>query len=408
MSVDSRRLSSLLESPSSSSSSSWCAMGHHAAGAYVDVHSATMHEDRAVVVCCSDATTTTVTTATRTTARRISQIIVEDDRDVSSEEEEDGGWYADNLCHPRVPILGYSMHDLPYANRLTRLFEAWCLPLFPILLHLACISTTRIWRITSDRDDRIASSSGRGGSPARLRDPYDGSTIGTATNRLLFYVLLLIVRGFGLYLGANAIEGYVVRAWRAMTSTEPYTNDDDGMSHHRPCWYEDVLKAHQRRWGVDGVGSTSITNVDVVDGCYGRRFDFSDHVVLFVANYLVIFAAEASIVCSIAPYWHRSKRTTDGAAMMRVDGGGVRRRTERYSLFSYDGPGAFVWKVALASSFAYMHLLVCHALYRTAAYFHTPAEILVGYLISAMIQLPVMYLMCSEATHRARAFIGSQ
>jgi homoserine acetyltransferase len=37
-------------------------------------------------------------------------------------------------------------------------------------------------------------------------------------------------------------------------------------------------------------------------------------------------------------------------------------------------------------------VLVCHALYRTAAYFHTPAEISVGYLVSMIVQLPVMYL----------------
>ena len=67
-----------------------------------------------------------------------------------------------------------------------------------------------------------------------------------------------------------------------------------------------------------------------------------------------------------------------------------------------------MWKIALASLFAYLHVLVCHALYRTAAYFHTPAEISVGYLVSMIVQLPVMYLMCSEGPHWAKALIGLQ
>mmetsp|Transcript_27033 Transcript_27033/g.42728 ORF Transcript_27033/g.42728 Transcript_27033/m.42728 type:complete len:151 (-) Transcript_27033:1026-1478(-) len=125
--------------------------------------------------------------------------------------------------------------------------------------------------------------------------------------------------------------------------------------------------------------------------CYGRPFDFSDHVVLFLAHYLPIFEVEM-MYCYSFPFWGRRPGIEKAATEERQS-----------SYFSYAG---MMWNVLHVFLFLYLHLLVLHALYLTAVYFHTPAEIMVGYGVSLILQLPVGYLMCTGGWHRVRRYIG--
>jgi hypothetical protein len=60
-----------------------------------------------------------------------------------------------------------------------------------------------------------------------------------------------------------------------------------------------------------------------------------------------------------------------------------------------------MWKITLASLFIYAGASYANSLYHTAAYCYIPAEVLVGDLISMMIQLSVVYLLCYEGPHWA-------
>lgn len=309
--------------------------------AFINVHSVTIDEDFSAI-CCSGSG--------------------------DSSDFGDDRWYHSNLCHPRIPVMGVPMRQLPFAGRLTRLVEAWVLPLLPIIIHLMHL-------LLFPERTEVSSSSV---SAAAHSQTSANRLVRTTLKRLLFYVILLNLRGFGLYIGANALEEYFTRNKYVFPLPTNSMSDAARDLHHSEgpnfCWYKDVLKAHQK---------LTMKN-DQHSECYGRRFDFSDHVVLFLANYLVIFVAEILIIYTI-PFWDTKK--TD-----KIQG-------------RFHSKGA-MWNTFLACLFLYLHILVCHALYQTAAYFHTPAEILVGYAVSMIIQLPVIYLMCSERPHWVKAFIG--
>ena len=139
------------------------------------------------------------------------------------------------------------------------------------------------------------------------------------------------------------------------------------------CWYKEVLKSHHK---------TAMENNGHSD-CYGRPFDFSDHVVLFLAHYLPIFVLEMLLYFSF-PFWGPIST--------------ARSATTKHGI---------IWNILHVGLFVYLHLLVLHALYHTAVYFHTPAEIIVGYIVSLVLQLPLIYLMCSEDSFgRLKTYIG--
>ena len=78
-----------------------------------------------------------------------------------------------------------------------------------------------------------------------------------AWRRLALYVTIMILRGFVLYQGMNQVEQHLLSG----------KNQQDG------CWYDAWLRPDQ---------ST----------CYGRGFDFSDHMVLYYAQILPIVLVE--------------------------------------------------------------------------------------------------------------------
>lgn len=211
--------------------------------------------------------------------------------------------------------------------------------------------------------------------------------IRTTLQRLLFYFLLLNIRGWVLYIGANALEDYVILPWiTGNTVVSPLrTNSMSDVEHDLyysdndpECWYKEVLKAHHKS-AMDGDSD-----------CYGRPFDFSDHVVLLLAHYLPIFVMEM-LLCYSFPFW--GPPASEKAA--------TKQRQSIYFLSK-----GMIWNAFHVFLFLYLHLLVLHALYQTAVYFHTPAEMLVGYAVSLILQLPVGYLMCSEGWKRVKRYIG--
>ena len=335
--------------------------------AYINVHSTSIDEELAAI-CCKDDDTTI--------------------HDQSA-----------NLCHPKLPITGTSTQQIPFAKRLTRLTEAWVLPLLPILIRLAyqvaCailayykryfnnssnqssnrtsmqrVATSISYSPTSLEKIVIDTSSPSSTEVVTTMAASSHTYIRTTLKRLFFYFLLLNFRGWGLYIGANALEDFVFLPWfTGNTVTSPLRTDSLSDVEHDihyegdnqpPCWYEDVLKSHHK------------LSMEIHSECYGRPFDFSDHVVLFLAHYLPVFVMEI--------------------------------------LFFYQYPFSSrgSWYTIHVFLFLYLHLLVLHATYQTAVYFHTKGEIIVGYLVSLFVQLPVCYLMCSDKCIRLKEVIGIQ
>ncbi|KAL9179735.1 hypothetical protein ACHAXT_007705 [Thalassiosira profunda] len=344
--------------------------------AYVDVHSSSIEEEHSAI-CCSAAN--------------------------------EGSRHQSNLCSTQ--ILGISTQQLPFARRLTRLTEAWILPLLPLLIRLAYQLAMHTWKSTqrylkgrslNDSLQREATSVSSSSSSslssntstslleksaidASAHEPHSPNdrSIRQTLLRLLLYFLLLNFRGWGLYIGANALEDYVILPWltgnKVVSPLRTHTLSDEEhdlqYSGNEPqCWYKDVLKAHHK----------SVMENDEHSDCYGRPFDFSDHVVLFLAHYLPVFVMEMLICYSIL-FWNPS--------------GAEKRKKRRMMEMA-------AWSAIYGFLFLYLHLIVLHSLYQTAVYFHTPGEILVGYVVSLFLQLPVAYLMCSKRASKMRRYLG--
>ena len=260
---------------------------------YVNVHSVTRNESLAII-CCRDSSQP-------------------DERPAGTFED----WYRSNICHPSIASGMIMSEHLPLAGSLTRMTEAWLIPLSGILLRLGYQIVSR-------------------STSTRQKD-----TISTTIRRLLFYILVLNIRGWVLYIGANALEDFVILPWIGNEVVSPPRRGSSfvgDMEHDLPltnndsseCWYRDLLKEHHK----------VIMDRDENSDCYGRPFDFSDHVVLFCAHYLPVLVCEM-LICYAFPFWGKS----------------------RAEVF---------WKVLHAIQFIYMHFLLLNALYRTAVFFHTP------------------------------------
>lgn len=101
--------------------------------------------------------------------------------------------------------------------------------------------------------------------------------------------------------------------------------------------------------------------------CQGIQFDFSDHTVLYFGQILAIPLTETVFS------W----------------------------LLPHDGIDAVLsWLVA--AYMLYLYFITLLGEFQTAAYYHTAGEILVGYVISMILQLPLAYLQCNSTWARAR------
>ena len=349
--------------------------------AYVDVHTSSIRDELAFVCC----------------AAQESSII----ETISGNPKQ----YRSDLCIPRLPYFNISMQQIPFSRRLTRFPEAWILPMLPILIRLFYQLISSLWSLIKPdfklkpiRSPSTGSDSSSKSKPALekivLASSFaDSSTsasntkaqtlgheyIRTTLQRILFYFAILNLRGWGLYVSANAIEDYIIVPWftgkRVVSPVR--TNSVSDVEHNiqslnHDCWYKDVLKTHHRN---------EMESVYYSD-CYGRPFDFSDHIVLFLAHYLPIFVME------IIYFW-----------MFPCCVSSQHQSTLKYFITR-------VYSAIHMVLFLYMHVIVLQATYQTSAYFHTSTEVIVGYLISLLLQCPIFYLLYSVRWTTLRQFIG--
>lgn len=177
------------------------------------------------------------------------------------------------------------------------------------------------------------------------RDSEEGIQDAFIKRRLFLYIMLIQVRGWILYKLFDAIEDMVV--------SPAGTN----------CWYSDILMFNDSE-------------------CRGREMDFSDHVVLYFAQIIPIALTEFLNSFS-SPYW-RMKHTL---------------RDDAFSKFI---PFVLVfWMTNL-------YIITSFGAYKTSMYFHTGPEVYVGYLVSLLVQVPLLVLQCTPYFSRPRAyFFGS-
>lgn len=276
--------------------------------------------------------------------------------------------------------------EWPLVKRLTRFPEAWLLPLVPWICSglflvqqqtVKSFPSTYMWR------------------------------------RLGLYTTIMIFRGFVLYQGMNYIEDRLVRIH----------HQQEGEVHN--CWYQNLLRPDQ-------------------SSCYGRAFDFSDHVVLYFAQIIPIalwetiigFITVTSLQSSIsssssavaAPLLVQSsiRKSSSLTVMYRslssnFSDDGKQQQQQLQLLDEHIGGGGnsgavaaahddvavsypsherrrmkkmvwFIPQFLMLAIVFYLYLITMWSAYRTAAFFHTPGEIITGWILSCAIQLPLYAL----------------
>mmetsp|Transcript_16212 Transcript_16212/g.22849 ORF Transcript_16212/g.22849 Transcript_16212/m.22849 type:complete len:228 (-) Transcript_16212:118-801(-) len=213
------------------------------------------------------------------------------------------------------------------------------------------------WLFNCIQSKRICLSFGSGGG--------ESSSSSMWMRRLGFYILVLNFRGFVLFLGANALEELIITS----SSLSPTTG----------CFYDEMLKSHQ-------------------SSCYGSQFDFSDHVVLYLAQILCIPLVET--LHYILALKH-DNITTRRPSSYTNDNNHNDKRLHHQPQHS----SGTLHVLIMVSCLLYLYVITLMGIYKTTMYFHTPLEILVGYMISLSIQLPLAYLQCyPDGNNLSKAF----
>jgi hypothetical protein len=271
---------------------------------FVNVLATSARETNAVQ-CCPTTTTTTTTT-----------MGITQDEEFSSSSSSSSAFVA---CD--------STNFLPFEKSLTDFPEAWVYPLFPWLYRF-------IWECL------VPVNFATKHHPKHPRTSTTSSTMG-ALQRLGLYLMIMMIRGWILYLGMNALEQTVL--------SMPLLPTDD-----QSCWYKSMLSVNNNNSNSSST-SENISGTTSFDSCYGRMFDFSDHIVFYFVQYLAIITTEyvdALASCETGP-------TTPGF-------------------------------VVLTGLVLYLHVVVYAGVYKTSRWFHTGTEILVGWVLALVsVTLPL-------------------
>lgn len=166
-----------------------------------------------------------------------------------------------------------------------------------------------------------------------------GTNDGTASKRRR-EINALAMRRFWLYFGLIQLRGWVL--YLLFDSIENRMVEPAGDT----CWYDSMLRSNQ-------------------SACEGTVTDYSDHVVLFFGQILPIPLTEV-LFSFVAPFW------SDHATLKTVV------------------------PTLLVTGLLYIYGIVFFAAYNTAAYFHTQYEIIVGYLITLWVQIPLFLLLTTS------------
>jgi len=191
----------------------------------------------------------------------------------------------------------------------------------------------------------------------QMDDTHPDKTRTTAI-RLLLYIFIIIFRVYGLYICLSKVQTYIHEFWNPRLTSEMLESADQQAMN--TCWYGEFLMKR-----------------NVKNSCYGQQFDFSDHIVLFFAQ---------SLPCMLIESTSFSTPQRKGKAL------------------SFYIDTVLSW--SLSFFFVYLNsttLLVAHS---TAAYFHTPTEVAIGYMISLVVQIPIAALVCSMRWPVLRSYLG--
>jgi hypothetical protein len=140
---------------------------------------------------------------------------------------DDGGTICCEANSTSFSLLCSNASSLPLYKQLTRLPDAWLIPLVPIILRGMLL----IWET--------------------LFTNHSSESWSIYLKRFHFYMLLLSVRGFVLFLGFNWIQ-------EQLFGGPP-----------SECWFSNYTQRQR-------------------PGCHGIPFDFSDHIVLYLGQILAI------------------------------------------------------------------------------------------------------------------------
>lgn len=171
-----------------------------------------------------------------------------------------------------------------------------------------------------------------------------------ALRRFYLYVGLIQFRGWILYLLFDKLEEWLVA------------------SAGRDCWYEPLLH-------------------EDYNACQGQATDFSDHVVLYFAQILPIAFVE--VLHSFAePFWtcrtHLTTNSTGGpSSPFRI---------------------SKAVPTILIVGTVYLYVVTFMGAYKTAVYFHTWREIMSGYSISLLVQVPLCLMQCTTLLDSTREY----
>jgi hypothetical protein len=239
---------------------------------------------------------------------------------------------------------------MPFADRLAKFPEAWLLPLVPLVIRLMYFSSILILNLTNVHTYAIV-----------------GKSITYIFRRLCFYIMLLNIRGWILYILLNKIEDQFAA-----------TVNDTSISN---CWYMND-------------GWFQHNSEQETHSC--RPFDFSDHIVLYYAQILPIAMFEMLNGITDDLFWH-SRSSSQQAEQHHHE-------TKRARPFISQSSQ---WHVQLILVVSYLYLLLITSIgaYKTSAYFHTPIEVMIGFIISMIISVPLCYIQCSIGQHASITYI---
>jgi len=205
----------------------------------------------------------------------------------------------------------------------------------------------------------------------------------TTTKRLIFVILIFHFRGWGLYVFLNFVEDTVLSS--SIPGIGRETSDIGS------CWYTPLLKS----WQASKIEENS---------CYGAPFDFSDHVVLFFSHSLPSMIFEASF-CFLFPFlpdavhhWRTTAGNKEQDDRKRLSA--EKKNTLIRFFFNT------VLPIFLLLVFLYLNIITLLAIHSTAAYFHTVGEVIVGYLISLIVQIPVGWIIWADEWTHIRRLVG--
>jgi hypothetical protein len=177
-----------------------------------------------------------------------------------------------------------------------------------------------------------------------------------ARRRFYLYVFLIQFRGWILYLLFDKIEEYFAAPAES------------------GCWYESLLHENYH-------------------SCEGQVSDFSDHVVLYFAQILPIAFVEV-LHSFVEPFW-KSRISSNNPSHQSSSGTHVNR---------LHGQIPTMVPALLLTSILYLYVVTLMGAYKTSVYFHTWPEILNGYLISLLVQVPLCFMQCTSLLGDAREY----